>query len=75
MFFWGLHANGRFDDSTICYALDNDISVVGKELQNLVDAGIIEKEVDNGVNSYYLTFNEAKRRLIVEWASPGHTGR
>jgi predicted transcriptional regulator len=75
MFFWGLHANGRFDESTICYALDNDISTVGKELQNLVDAGIIEREVDNGVTSYYLTLNEGKRRSIVEWASPGHSGR
>jgi predicted transcriptional regulator len=75
MFFWGLHANGRFDESTICYALDDDASVVNKELQDLVNAGIIEKDTDSGVPSYYLTLNEGKRRLIVEWASPGHSGR
>ena len=75
MFFWGLHSNGRFDEPTICYALDRDVAAVGKELQALLNAGIVEKEVDQGVALYFLTANEGKRRPIVEWASPGHSGR
>ena len=75
MFFWGSHANGKFDEATICYAIDRNISVLGKELQALVDTGIIEKEVDKGVNCYYLTLNQGKRQSIIEWASPGHSRR
>ncbi len=75
MFFWGLHSAGRFDEPTICYALDYDRPSVCKELDALVAAGIIEKEIDNGKAYYWLTMNEAKRRSIVEWASPGHSGR
>ena len=75
MFFWGMHSKGRFDERTICYALDHELLDVDRELQVLVDAGIVEKEVENGVGLYWLTMNEAKRRSIVEWASPGHSGR
>jgi predicted transcriptional regulator len=75
MFFWGLHANGRFDEKTICYAVDSDMSTLDRELQSLVNNGFIEKEETNGVVCYHLTRNEGKRRSIVEWASPGHNGR
>ena len=75
MYFWGMHSTGKFDQRTISYALDYELADVEKELQALVDAAIVEKEVENGVNLYWLTLNEAKRSCIVEWASPGHSGR
>jgi|APIni6443716594_1056825.scaffolds.fasta_scaffold1083725_1 predicted transcriptional regulator len=75
MFFWGLHPNGKFDVATIRYAVEGDISAITKELVSLVEAEVIEKEVENGVAYYYLTLNEAKRKSIIEWAGPGHTGR
>lgn len=75
MFFWGAHTAGRFDERTICYAIDHGVSEVRKELQALVDTGFVEKECENGTELYYLTANESKRRCIVEWASPGHSGR
>lgn len=75
MFFWGTHANSRFDEQTICYAVDGDPNTLNRELQALVNAGFIEREVNDGVISYCLTLNEGKRRAIMEWASPGHNGR
>lgn len=75
MFFWGLHPNGKFDVATIRYAVEGDILVITRELEALVETGIIEKEAENGVAYYYLTLNEAKRQSIIEWAGPGHTGR
>ncbi len=75
MYFWGMHCTGKFDERTISYALDHELADVDKELQALVDAAIVEKEVENGVNLFWLTLNEAKRSCIVEWASPGHSGR
>jgi hypothetical protein len=75
MFFWGMHSVGKFDERTISYALDYGLPDVQKELQVLVESGVVEKEVENGVSVYCLTMNEAKRRSIVEWASPGHSGR
>jgi len=75
MFFWGLHPNGKFDVATIRYAVEGDIIAITKELESLVEAGIIEKETENGIACYYLTPNEVKRKSIIEWAGPGHTGR
>jgi hypothetical protein len=75
MLFWGMHTTGRFDEKTICYALDYDLRQLEKELSLLVDTGIVEKETENGASLYWLTLNENKRRCIVEWASPGHSGR
>ena len=75
MFFWGMHSAGKFDERTISYALDYELPDVQRELQVLVESGIVEKEAENGVGLYWLTMNEAKRRSIVEWASPGHSGR
>ena len=75
MFFWGMHSAGKFDERTISYALDCELPDVQRELQVLLESGILEKEAEDGVNLYRLTMNEAKRRCIVEWASPGHSGR
>jgi predicted transcriptional regulator len=75
MFFWGLHPNGKFDVATIRYAVEGDITVITKELDSQVESGIVEKEIEDGVAYYYLTLNDAKRRSIIEWAGPGHSGR
>jgi DNA-binding IclR family transcriptional regulator len=75
MFFWGSHPSGRFDEQTICYALDHGASEVRRELQALVDTGFVERGLENGTELYRLTANEFKRSCIVEWASPGHPGR
>jgi len=75
MFFWGLHPNGKFDVATIRYAVEGDITVITKELDSQVESGIVEKEIEDGVAYYYMTLNDAKRRSIIEWAGPGHSGR
>ena len=75
MFFWGAHSSGKFDEQTICYALDHGAAEVRKELLALADAGIVEKGMEHGTEIYCLTANESKRGCIVEWASPGHSGR
>jgi hypothetical protein len=73
MLFWGLHHNGKFDERTIGYALDYDTLDIERELQALVESGIIDKNIEEGVTLYSLTLDEEKRRPIVEWARPGHS--
>ena len=75
MFFWGLHATGKFDEPAIGCGGGGGPIAVSRELQGLVASGVLEKEVRDGKTLYWLTTNEAKRRSIVEWASPGHSGR
>jgi hypothetical protein len=72
MLFWGMHPNGKFDRATICYALDYNNLDIDRELVALVQAGLVDIEIHDGVPLYSLTTNEEKRRPIVEWASPGH---
>lgn len=74
MLFWGLHCHGRFDGPTICYALDHGAADVESELLSLIEAGIVDREIENGATYYSLTRNEGRRRAIVERASPGHLG-
>jgi hypothetical protein len=73
MLFWGTHSTGKFDEKTIGYALDYDIESVRKELQSLINAGVVEKEGANGSALYFLTSNEAKRGCIIEATRPGHS--
>ncbi len=75
MFFWGLHPNGKFDVATIRYAVDGDIITITNALESLLEAGVIEKETEDGVAYFHLTLNEVKRKSIIEWAGPGHSGR
>jgi hypothetical protein len=72
MLFWGLHYSGKFDERTISYALDYNISDVEKELLTLIETGIIDKYDGEGVALYSLTLDEEKRRPIIEWARPRH---
>jgi DNA-binding transcriptional ArsR family regulator len=69
-----MHCHGRFDTPTICYALDSAAKDVEHELALLADAGIVDRELRDGVVLYSLTKNEDKRRAIVERVSPGHPG-
>jgi DNA-binding transcriptional ArsR family regulator len=74
MFFWGHHCHGKFDAPTICYALDRGREDVEPELGSLVEAGIVDRQLEDGVVFYSLTRNEERRRPIVERAGPGHPG-
>jgi hypothetical protein len=67
-----MHPNGKFDRATICYALDYNSLDFDRELEALVQTGLVDIEIQGGVPLYSLTTNEEKRRPIVEWASPGH---
>ncbi len=73
MLFWGLHCNSKFNESTIGYALDYNTLDVERELESLVEAGIIDKDIEEGVTLYCLTLDEEKRRPIIAWARPGHS--
>ncbi len=75
MLFWGTHATGRFNESTIGYALDSSDKDVKRELESLVEIGIVERESDNGATLYRLTKKEPRRSCIIEAARPGHSLR
>jgi hypothetical protein len=75
MFFWGLHSTGKFDERTISYALDYAENELGRELQALVIAGVVDKGIEDGVAKYSLTQNESRRSCIIEAARPGHSPR
>ena len=74
MFFWGHHCHRKFDAPTICYALDRGREDVEPELGSLVEAGIVDRQLEDGVVFYSLPRNEERRRPIVERAGPGHPG-
>lgn len=70
--FWGMHPRAKFSKPIISYVLDCNKRELEILLQTMVEAGLVETNIQNGVTLYSLTTNEEKRRLIQEYARHGH---
>jgi hypothetical protein len=71
LLFWIMHPNTRFSRKAIGYSLtSNNLDVEGS-LKIMVEEGLIDESVSNGVTLYSLTLNEERRRLILELANLG----
>lgn len=68
LLFWGMHPNARFDRRTICYVLDCSKLDMERALRTMVEEGLLDKRISNGVTLYSLTPDEKKRRPILELA-------
>jgi DNA-binding GntR family transcriptional regulator len=73
LLFWGMHPNAKFAVATICHALDCSKLDVQRALGALAEAGLLDREVHNHVTLYSLSTDEERRRLIMEYAAPGHS--
>jgi len=67
--FWGIHPNAKFGRRAICYALDCGKLEADRALRALVEAGLIDTHMNNGLTLYSLTRDEAKRRMVLELAT------
>lgn len=73
LLFWGMHPNAKFAMATICHALDCSKLDVERVLEALTKAGLLDTEVHNDVTLFSLSMDEERRRLIMEYAAPGHS--
>lgn len=69
--FWGRHYDAKFSRRVICYALDCSKLEAEGALRAMVEEGLLDKHITNGVTLYSLTRNEEKRRLVLELAVLG----
>jgi len=69
--FLGRHPDAKFSRRVIRYALDRSKLKVEGVLRAMVEEGLLDKHISNGVTLYSLTRNEEKRRPILELASLG----
>ena len=71
LLFWGMHPNARFDRKVICYALDVSKLDMEGALRAMVEEGLLDKHISNGVTLYSLTTNEDSRQPILALAALG----
>jgi len=71
LFFWGSHPNAKFARNAIGYALDSSKLEVDKALRVLVEVGLVDTHILNGVTFYSLTTNNEKRRPVLALAALG----
>ena len=67
-----MHPNAKFSKPIINYTLDCNKRELESELKAMVEAGLVETHIQNGVALYSLTTNEEKRRTILEFARYSH---
>ncbi len=71
LLFWIMHPNTKFSRKAIGYSLtSNNLDVEGS-LRVMVEEGLVDENVSNGVTLYSLTSNEERRRLILDLAPLG----
>jgi hypothetical protein len=71
LFFWISHPNTKFSKKAIGYNLTSSNLDVEATLNTMVEEGLINKNISNGVALYSLTLNQERRRLITELANLG----
>ncbi len=71
LLFWGMHPNAKFSGFAICYAVDCNKLDTKRALKDMVEAGLLDTHIYNGVSLYSLTKNEERRRPVLELASLG----
>ncbi len=69
LLFWGRHPDTKFARNAICYALDCTKLEMDRGLRALVEAGLVDTHILNGMTLYSLTVNEEKSRPVVEPAA------
>ena len=69
--FWGRHSNAKFSRRVICYALNCSKLEAEGALRAMVEEGLLDKHITNGVTLYSLTRNEEKRRPVLELVALG----
>lgn len=68
--FFVVHPNGRFSKLAIVHALDENGTMpeIERDLEKLVNEGVIKTSVENGTCLYLLTRDEPTRHLILNLA-------
>ncbi len=69
LLFWGMHPNARFDRRAVHYALDYSRMETERALRTMVEEGLVDKNICNGVTLYSLTAEEERRRVVLELAA------
>jgi hypothetical protein len=69
LLFWGCHPNAKFASNAICYALDCTKLEMDRGLKALVEAGLVDTHILNGVTFYSLTSNDERRRPVLDLAA------
>jgi hypothetical protein len=69
--FWGKHPDANFSRRVICYALNCGKLEAEGALRAMVEEGLLDKHITNGVTLYSLTTDEEKRRPVLELATLG----
>lgn len=67
--FWRRHPNARFAVGAISCALDCRRLETRRALVELVENGVVDTVFQNGLTLYFLTPDEARRRLVLEVAT------
>jgi len=70
--FWSMHPNAKFNKAAIRYALDFTKLEIEMALATLVETGLVDQHVSNGVTLYSLTTNEEKRKPIIAYTTHSH---
>lgn len=71
LLFWGMHPNAKFDKKVICYALDCNKLDAERALRAMVEEGLLDKHICNGLILYSLTTNQERRHPIMTLATLG----
>lgn len=71
LLFWGMHPNAKFSRLAICCATDSNKLDVKTALGAMVEEGLLDAHIHNGVTLYSLTTNDEKRRPLLELATLG----
>ena len=68
--FFVVHPNGRFSKLAIVHALDENGTrpEIEKDLEKLVNEGVIKTSLENGIGYYQLTLDEPTRHLVLNLA-------
>ena len=71
LLFWSMHPHAKFGLRAICYALDCSKLDAERVLRTMVDEGLLDKNICNGVTLYSLTTSEARRQPLLALAALG----
>lgn len=72
LLFWSMHPNARFDVRAICHTLDCHKLEAIRILEAMVEDGLLDKQLCNGLALYSLTASEERRRLILALSALGY---
>ena len=68
LLFWGLHPSARFESKVIMHALEFNRLDTERALGTMVEEGLIDRSICNGVTLYSLTNHGEIRQSVLELA-------